>query len=105
MNNILEKQGFEIEQGGGGCFILSRYLENEAFVWATCIDGGGLPDSDNWLVCAYGDDIDDIIYQASSQCKVTLVQAVARACDIAKGFQSAYATCRNGLPIADCECC
>lgn len=105
MNNILEKQGFEIEQGGGGCLILSRYMPNEAFVWVTCTDGGGLPDSNNWLIVAYGADMDDFLYQASSESKLTLDQAVAKACDIASDFQGIYGTCRNGLPWSDCDCC
>lgn len=111
MNNILEKQGFEFEIGGGGCLILSRYLENEAFVWATCVDGGGLPDSDNWLVCAYGDDIGDILYEASSESDITLQEAINKALLVADTFWSSdtfwieNSLCRNGKPIADCDCC
>ena len=108
MNNILEVQGFEFETGGGGCQILSCYMESGAFVWATCLDGGGLPESDNWMICAYGDDIDDIIYEIRSDYNkdtMSLVQAAALALDIASDFESAYATCRNGRPIADCDCC
>jgi hypothetical protein len=105
MNNILKDYGFERETGGGGCVILSRYMLNEAFVWITCIDGGGLPDSDNWLVCAYGDDIEDIIYQASSESDLTLEQAADKACDIAIRFQSKFELCRNGVSYTDCDCC
>lgn len=105
MNNILKDYGFERETGGGGCVILSRYMESGGYVWATCIDGGGLPEQSDWLVCAYGDDIDNIIYQASSESKVTLEQAAVNACDIAASFQGKYETCRNGVSFTDCDCC
>jgi hypothetical protein len=98
-------QGFKIEQGGGGCSIFSRYMPNEAFVWITCIDGGGLPEANNWMVCAYGEDIGDILFEASSESGVSLEQAAAKACDIARDFQGIYGTCRNGLPWSDCDCC
>lgn len=101
-------QGFEREIGGGGCVVLSRYFESGAFVWATCLDGGGLPETDNWTICAYGDDIDEILFGLRSDENdngLTIEQATLEACDIARGFQSAYATCRNGKPIADCDCC
>ena len=103
--NILQAQGFQFETGGGGCQLLSRYIDGGGFVWATCIDGGGLPDTSNWLVCAYGDDIDDIIYQASSESDLTLERAIDQALIIADTFLPADATCRNGLPWADCDCC
>lgn len=104
-DNILYEQGFDIEQDGGGCQLLSRYLANEAFIWVTDIDGGGLPDSDNWLVCLYGSDIDDILYQVSSESKASLEQAIDRALIVADTFWPADALCRNGKPIADCDCC
>ena len=105
MNNILEEQGFEREIGGGGCVILSRYLANEAFIWVTCIDGGGLPEQSDWLVCAYGDDIDNILYEASSESNASLEQAIDRALIVADTFWPADTLCRNGKPIADCDCC
>ena len=101
----LEDEGFEREIGGGGCVILSRYLANEAFIWITCIDGGGLPESDNWMICTYGDDIGDILYEASSESGITIEQAIDKALIVADTFWSADATCRNGKPIADCDCC
>jgi hypothetical protein len=108
MNNILEAQGFQFETGGGGCQILSCYMESGGFVWATCLDGGGLPDQSNWMVCGYGDDIDNIIYELRSDQNddgLSLSQAVAIALDVTDGFESTYATCRNGRPMADCDCC
>jgi len=104
-DNILQAQGFEREAGGGGCVILSRYIDGGGFIWATCIDGGGLPESDNWLVCTYGNDIDDIIYQASSESDLTLERAIDQALIIADTFWQADALCRNGKLIADCDCC
>ena len=101
----LQDEGFEREIGGGGCVILSRYLANEAFIWITCIDGGGLPESDNWMICTYGDDIGDILYEASSESGLTIEQAIDKALIVADTFWPANATCRNGKPIADCDCC
>jgi len=107
MNNILDAQGFQFETGGGGCQLLSRYMESGAFVWATCLDGGGLPDESNWMVCAYGDDIGDIIFEARSddESGLTLERATAQALLIASEFRSKFELCRNGNPIADCTCC
>lgn len=89
VQSMLE-QGFEVEQGGGGCHVLSIDMENGAFVWATCLDGGGLPETDNWMVCAYGDDIDDIIFELRSDQnddELSLTQAVALALDVANDFE------------------
>ena len=88
-DNILQAHGFDIEQGGGGCLILSQYIYNGGFVWATCLDGGGLPDNDNWMVCAYGDDIDNIIYELRSdenESGVSLEQAVVAALAVASDY-------------------
>ena len=107
-DNILKDQGFEREIGGGGCVILSRYMESGAFIWATCLDGGGLPESDNWMICAYGDDIGDIIFELRSDQNdddLSLTQVVALALDVANDFWPADALCRNGKLIADCDCC
>ena len=104
----MHRLGFEFETGGGGCRLLSRYMENGAFVWATCLDGGGLPDPANWMLCAYGDDIGDIIFEARSdenESGLTLEQAAAQALSVALEFTSQYELCRNGKPIADCTCC
>jgi hypothetical protein len=102
---LLEAEGFEREIGGGGCVILSRYLANEAFIWVTCIDGGGLPEADNWMVCTYGNDIGDILYEASSESNLTLEQAIDKALIVADTFWPADTLCRNGKPIAQCDCC
>jgi hypothetical protein len=108
MDNILEAQGFQFETGGGGCQLLSRYMGSGAFVWATCLDGGGLPDQSNWMVCAYGDDIGDIIFELRSdenESGLTLEQAADQALRIAREFESEFELCRNGKPIANCDCC
>lgn len=108
MNNILEAQGFEFETGGGGCQLLSRYIDGGGFAWATCLDGGGLPDASNWMICAYGDDIDDILFELRSDQNengLSLEQAAEQALRIAREFESAGLLCRNGLPVAGCNCC
>jgi hypothetical protein len=84
------EQGFEREQGGGGCCVLSLDMESGAFVWVTCLDGGGLPETDNWHVCAYGDDIGDIICELRSDqndSDLSISQAVAIAIDVANDFE------------------
>ena len=88
--------------------MLSRYIDGGGFAWATCLDGGGLPDASNWMVCAYGDDIGDIIFELRSdenESGLLLEQAAEQALRIAREFESAGLLCRNGLPIADCNCC
>jgi hypothetical protein len=107
MDNILAAQGFEHELGGGGCTLLSRYFDDAGFAWVTCTDGGGYPSPDDWHVCAYGDDIDEILFMARSDDAgaMTLEQAVEQALAHARDFTSAHALCRNGNPIADCRCC
>jgi hypothetical protein len=107
MDNILQAHGFEFEIGGGGCQLLSRYIDGGGFVWVTDIDGGGLPDESDWLVCAYGDDIDDILFDARSDddSGLSLYEAAEKALLIASEFECAGLLCRNGMPIADCACC
>jgi hypothetical protein len=108
IHNILQAQGFQSEIGGGGCQLLSCYMESGAFIWATCLDGGGLPSASNWMVCAYGEDIGDIIFELRSDQnddRLSLSQAIAIALDVAHDFESVDATCRNGNPIAQCDCC
>jgi hypothetical protein len=107
MNNILQAQGFEFETGGGGCQLLTRYIDGGGFVWATCLDGGGLPDPSNWMICAYGDDIDEILFEARSDDGkgLSLERAIDQALIIADTFTPIGELCRNGLPIADCNCC
>jgi hypothetical protein len=78
--NILEHHGFEVEQGGGGCQLLSFYLPNGVFIWATCTDGGGLPEPDDFMVCTYAGEMDDVIFEASSrEDPCTLEEAVKQA--------------------------
>lgn len=107
MNNILQAQGFEFETGGGGCQLLSRYIDGGGFVWATDRLGGFLPERSDWLICAYGEDIDNIIFEANSfdRSGLSLEQAAEKALRIAREFESAGLLCRNGKPIADCNCC
>jgi hypothetical protein len=106
-DNILKDQGFEREIGGGGCVILSRYMESGGFAWATDRLGGGLPEQSDWLICAYGDNIDNIIFEANSYDGggLSLEQAAVKACDIAASFQSEFELCRNGVSFTDCDCC
>lgn len=88
IQSMLE-QGFELEQGGGGCTVLSLDMENGAFVWATCLDGGGLPETDNWMICAYGEDIGDIIFELRSdenESGLSLEQATQEALHFAREF-------------------
>lgn len=106
MENILKAQGFEFETGGGGCQLLSRYVDGGGYVWATCLDGGGLPTDSNWLVCAYGDDVDDILFDVSSESEsLSLEQAIKQALIVANEFTPSDALCRNGRPLAECSCC
>lgn len=88
-DNILEAYGFEREIGGGGCQLLTRYIDGGGFVWATCLDGGGLPDTTSWHIVAYGEDIDDILCSIRSDDNdsgLTFTQAVAIALDVANDF-------------------
>lgn len=89
MDNILEAYGFEREIGGGGCQLLTHYIDGGGFVWATCLDGGGLPDTVDWMVCAYGEDLDDILYEFRSdenERGLSLAQAVVEAVEVAEAF-------------------
>lgn len=103
----LQKQldDFRVEVGGGGCFFLSRYLDGGGFVWITCKDGGGLPDWGNWMVCAYGADIDEIIFESLHGQGDSLFNAIDQAVAAAKAFVHPDDLCRNGWPMADCDCC
>ena len=96
-DNILQAQGFEFETGGGGCQLLSRYWESGACVWATCLDGGGLPDPDNWMICAYGDDLDNILFELRSdqnESGLSIEQAAEQAAAAAREFTPP--PCPNG---------
>lgn len=107
MDNIIKAYGLNHELGGGGCTLLSRYFEDAGFVWATCMDGGGYPEKDDWHICAYGDDIDEILFMARSDDvePMTFEQAIKSAIEIAETYVSSIALCRNGNPIAECRCC
>ena len=85
--NILLDNGFEIEQGGGGCQLLSKYIDNRGFIWATCIDGGGLPESENWMICAYGDGMDDRLFEANSESDLAIDQALKLATVAARSYR------------------
>lgn len=81
----LHGYGFEIERSGGGCLLLSRYFPNGSCVWVTCLDGGGLPDNEGWMICTYGKDIDDIRFSARSDNTIlSLDKAASIALDIAE---------------------
>lgn len=107
MESIIQAYGLGHELGGGGCTLLSRYFDDAGFVWVTCTDGGGYPELDDWHVCAYGDDIDEILFMARSDNAepMTLEQAIESAIEIASAYVSSNALCRNGRPIAECRCC
>ncbi len=49
----LARLGFTVECTGGGCVLMSRYLASGWFVWASAVDGPGIPAEGDWLVCAY----------------------------------------------------
>jgi hypothetical protein len=96
MDNILQAHGFDIEIGGGGCQLLTHYIDGGGFVWVTCLDGGGLPDADNWMICAYGDDIGDIIYELRSDQNssgLTMEQSVVEALAVANAFEATTDQC------------
>jgi hypothetical protein len=82
--------GFEPELAGGGCTVASRYWPNGPHVWATCLDGGGLPTVDNWIVCTYPADWDGdqetILVQFTSDAdpEMTLLDAIAKATAVAE---------------------
>ena len=77
---------FRVEVGGGGCFFLSRYIDGGGFVWITCKDGGGLPDWGNWMVVAYGADIDDLLFESLHGQGDSLFNAIDQAVAAAKAF-------------------
>ena len=97
--------GFAVEVGGGGCLILSRYIDGGGFVWITCRDGGGLPDLNDWLVVAYGADIDEEIFSSAGDGPQGLFEAIGEAVAAAKAFIPPDGLCRNGVALADCDCC
>lgn len=96
---------FRVEVGGGGCLLLSRYIDGGGFVWITCKDGGGLPDYGNWLVVAYGADIDEILFERWHGQADGFFDAIDQAVTAAKAFVHPDELCRNGKPLADCDCC
>ena len=96
---------FRVEVGGGGCLFLSQYMEGGAFVWITCKDGGGLPDWGNWLVVAYGAEIEEILFESWHGQGDSLFDAIVQAVEAAKAFVSPDELCRNGVVLADCDCC
>lgn len=96
---------FRVEVGGGGCLILSRYIDGGGFVWITCRDGGGLPDWGNWMVCAYGVDDYDVIFEMRHGQDGSFFDAIDQAVKAAKAFVHPDELCRNGWPAADCDCC
>lgn len=53
MDNILAAQGFEREDGAGGCVVLAKYLADGSYVWVTDQSGSNAPTWADWFVCAY----------------------------------------------------
>lgn len=87
VTNWLLARGFALEQGGGGCQVLSRYSKDGGFVWVTCSNGGGLPEQSDWMLCVYGQDIGDIRFEARCESiRLGLGRAVEIACAIADGL-------------------
>ena len=103
----LQKQldDFRVEVGGGGCLLLSQYTDGGGFVWITCKDGGGLPDLSDWLVVAYGADMDDVLFERWHSQADGLFDAINGAVAAAKTFVHPDELCRNGVALADCDCC
>ena len=55
---LAERYGLDIETIGGGAQMLSRYFASGTGVHVTCLDGGGLPTSDNWHIGVHPADWD-----------------------------------------------
>lgn len=91
MDNVeqyLTQLSFEREIVGGGAVILSRYYEGAGYVWATCLDGGGMPEPDSWHFGAHGagEDNHDALCQFRSDDPnpMTIEQATEAALVIAR---------------------
>jgi hypothetical protein len=97
--------GFAVEVGGGARLLLSRYIDGGGFVWITCQEGGGLPDLNDWSVAAYGADLDEMLYHSSGEGPQGLFEAIGEAVAAAKAFVHPDELCRNGVALADCDCC
>lgn len=112
MENILADHGFEPEIAGGGVYILSRYFDNGAWIWATDQGGLGLPEHGDWLICTYPADYmeptgENLAFEAYSEDygAASIHEGAQAAIEAAEALPDKDATCRNGKPWAECRCC
>jgi hypothetical protein len=56
---LLQANGFAEEMAGGGCLLLARHFPRGAYVWATCYEGGGLPEPGDYTFGVYHRAVDD----------------------------------------------
>lgn len=54
---LLAANDFSEEQGGGGCLIMSRYFPRGTRIWATCYEGGRLPEFGDHMFGVYHPDV------------------------------------------------
>lgn len=54
---LLKANGFSGECGGGGCLIMSLYLPNGAYIWATNEEGAGNVTAREFCLCVYSPQI------------------------------------------------
>lgn len=88
-DSSLAALGFERIHTGGGCHLVALELESGGFVWISSSDGCDVPESDDWLACAYGGDLDLILWQASSgDSELTLIEAAKAAIAKAREYQA-----------------
>jgi hypothetical protein len=90
LDNILAKEGFEVEHTGGGCHLLSLYLPSGAYVWVSSQAGSDVPTGKDWRVGVYPADWDRdgdaMLFDAwADDCMFGLRDAVAIAIARAKG--------------------
>jgi len=90
LDNILAKEGFEVEHTGGGCHLLSLYLPSGAYVWVSSQAGSDVPTWEDWHVGVYpaewDGDGDAMLFDAwADDCMFGLRDAVAIAIARAKG--------------------
>ncbi len=111
MKNILENHDFQPEMIGGGNFILSRYMDDGAYIWASASDGMGTPEENDWLVVAYPCDFDGdysaTLFEISSSDEgdASLFDAAQAAIELLELHAMEGELCRNGVTWNDCKCC
>jgi hypothetical protein len=75
---IAATYGYETEIIGGGSYWLAKRTADGAHAIITCIDGGGLPDPDNFMLGYYAAawDGEEIEYITSDNCEHSLEQVL-----------------------------